>query len=93
MLLKKGIRMPAHESSDVLIDGLENKLLLSDGEDEMCTAHSNRGVSGRVWLSTQSWHRPYHFSTDIKHVNMPTALIFIKESQQIFFLQKNFARR
>lgn len=37
MLLKKGIRMPTHESSHVLSDGLENKLLLSDGEDEVHT--------------------------------------------------------
>lgn len=29
--------MPTHESSHVLSDGLENKLLLSDGEDEVHT--------------------------------------------------------
>lgn len=77
------------ESSDVLSDGLENKLLLSDGEDEVHTVTEESLGE----LSIQSWHRPYHFSTDIKHVNMPTALTFIRVSQQIFFLKKIFTRR
>lgn len=79
--------MPAHESSDVLSDDLENN---SCSVMEKMRCHSNRGVSGRIWLSTQRWHRPYYFSTDIKHVNIPIALTFIKVSQQIFFLQKIF---
>lgn len=42
--------MPAHESSDVLSDGLENKLLLSAGEDGVHTVtEESVGESGSVF--------------------------------------------
>lgn len=91
MLLQKGIKIPAHESSDILSDGLENKLLPSDGEDEVHTVtEESVGEFGSV-LKLGIDHTI--FSSYIKHVNMPTALTSIKVSQEIFFLQTNFARR
>ena len=79
MLLKNGVKMPAHESSDILSDGLENYLQFSDGEDEVHTPTEESVQEFGSVLKLGIGHTT--FSTDIKHVNMSTAPTFITVSQ------------